>query len=388
MTDLDLVSKNLWRKPLRTILLIVSIFIAFLIFSLLVGFNFAYEKSLNENTRANRMVVNNKINFTESMPISYVNRIARLEGVTDVTYQNWFGAYFQERARGAEMFGFAVDPESFLRVNADQVKLPEDQKKAFIGDRQGVIVGKSLADRYDWKLGQTIPIKSDIFIRRDGAPAWDMRISGIFTGKNPGDNVTAIYFHWDYLNEGATFGQDQAGQIVILTAAPDINDKVATAIDAMFANSDKETATVDEKTFSRSFLAQAGDINFIITMVVSAAFAAILMIVGNTMVTAVRERTKEIGVMKTLGFSGPRVLRMVLSESLLLALMGAALGFGVAWLALGALGSGGGPFGRLEMQPIVAAMALGLAIFLGLITGLIPALSALRMSIIDALNRR
>jgi len=388
MTDLDLVSKNLWRKPLRTILLIVSIFIAFLIFSLLVGFNFAYEKSLNENTRANRMVVNNKINFTESMPISYVNRIARLEGVTDVTYQNWFGAYFQERARGAQMFGFAVDPESFLRVNADQVKLPEDQKKAFIGDRQGVIVGKSLADRYGWKLGQTIPIKSDIYIRRDGAPAWDMRISGIFTGKNPGDNVTAIYFHWDYLNEGATFGQDQAGQIVILTAAPDINDKVATAIDAMFANSSKETATVDEKTFSRSFLAQAGDINFIITMVVSAAFAAILMIVGNTMVTAVRERTKEIGVMKTLGFSGPRVLRMVLSESLLLALMGAALGFGVAWLALGALGSGGGPFGRLEMQPIVAAMALGLAIFLGLITGLIPALSALRMSIIDALNRR
>jgi putative ABC transport system permease protein len=388
MTDLDLVSKNLWRKPLRTILLIVSIFIAFLIFSLLVGFNFAYEKSLNENTLANRMVVNNKINFTESMPISYVNRIARVEGVTDVSYQNWFGAYYQERARGAPMFGFAVDPESFLRVNADQVKLPEDQKKTFIADRQGVIVGKTLADRYGWKLGQKIPIKSDIYIRRDGAPAWDMRVSGIFTGKNPGDNIPALYFHWDYLNEGATFGQDQAGQIVILTASPEINDKVATAIDAMFANSSNETATVDEKTFSRSFLAQAGDINFIITMVVSAAFAAILMIVGNTMVTAVRERTKEIGVMKTLGFTGPRVLRMVLSESLLLSLIGAAFGFGVAWLALTALGSGGGPFGRLEMQPIVAAMALGLAILLGLITGLIPALSALRMNIIDALNRR
>jgi putative ABC transport system permease protein len=388
MTDLDLVSKNLWRKPLRTILLIVSIFIAFLIFSLLVGFNFAFEKSLNENTLANRMVVNNKINFTESMPISYVNRIARVDGVTDVSYQNWFGAYFQERARGAPMFGFAVDPESFLRVNADQVKLPEDQKKTFIADRQGVIVGKTLADRYGWKLGQKIPIKSDIYIRRDGAPAWDMRVSGIFTGKNPGDNIPALYFHWDYLNEGATFGQDQAGQIVILTASPEINDKVATAIDAMFANSSNETATVDEKTFSRSFLAQAGDINFIITMVVSAAFAAILMIVGNTMVTAVRERTKEIGVMKTLGFTGPRVLRMVLSESLLLSLIGAAFGFGVAWLALTALGSGGGPFGRLEMQPIVAAIALGLAILLGLITGLIPALSALRMNIIDALNRR
>jgi putative ABC transport system permease protein len=386
MTDLDLVSKNLWRKPLRTILLIVSIFIAFLIFSLLVGFNFAYEKSLNESSVANRMVVNNKINFTESMPISYVARVARVEGVTDVTYQNWFGAYYQDRAR-SQFVGFAVEPESFLRVFADQIKLPDDQKKAFIADRTGVIVGQTVATTYGWKVGQTIPMKSDIYIRRDGQPAWNMTIRGIFTGKQPNDPTSAIYFNAAYLNEGATFGQDQAGSIVIMTASPDINDKVATAIDAMFANSPAETATVDEKTFARSFLAQLGDINFIITMVVGAAFAAILMIVGNTMVTAVRERTKEIGVMKTLGFSGPRVLRMVLGESLLLSLIGAVFGFALAALALTALGSGGF-FGRLEMQPIVGAMALGLAIMLGLVTGLIPALSALNMRIVEALNKR
>jgi putative ABC transport system permease protein len=386
MTDFDLVSKNLWRKPLRTILLIVSIFIAFVIFSLLVGFNFAYEKSLNSSTLANRMVINNKINFTESMPISYVSRVARVPGVTDVSWQNWFGAYYQDRAK-SRFFGFAVDPESFLRINADQIKMSDAQKKAFIADPQGVIVGKTVADLYGWKLGQVVPIKSDIYIRNDGAPAWSMRVAGIFSGKNPGDQTPAIYFHWTYLNEGATFGRDQAGQIVILTSSPAVNDRVATAIDAAFANSPAETATIDEKTFSRSFLAQAGDINFIISSVVGAAFAAILIIVGNTMVTAIRERTKEIGVMKTLGFSGPRVLRMVLGESLLVSLIGAVLGFGVGALGLTALGSSGFA-GNLEMQPIVAVMALGLAVLLGLVTGLAPALSALRMNIVTALSHR
>lgn len=386
MNDLTLVNKNLWRKPLRTILLIVSIFIAFLIFSLLVGFNFAFEKSLQTQTLANRMVVNNKINFTESMPISYVSRVARIPGVEDVTWQNWFGAYYQDRAK-SRFFGFAVDPESFLRVNSDQIIMPEAQKKAFIANPQGVIVGKTVADTYGWKLGQTVPIKSDIYIRKDGAPAWNMVISGIFTGQNPKDPTPAIYFHWTYLNEGATFGRDQAGQIVILTSSPAINDRVATSIDAAFSNSPAETATIDEKTFSRSFLAQAGDINFIITSVVGAAFAAILIIVGNTMVTAIRERTKEIGVLKTLGFSGPRVLRMVLGESILVSLIGATLGFAAGALALSGLGQSGFT-GRLEMQPIVAALAFGIAILLGLVTGLAPAISALRMNIVTALTQR
>lgn len=386
MNDLTLVNKNLWRKPLRTILLIVSIFIAFLIFSLLVGFNFAFEKSLQTQTLANRMVVNNKINFTESMPISYVSRVARIPGVEDVTWQNWFGAYYQDRAK-SRFFGFAVDPESFLRVNSDQIIMPEAQKKAFIANPQGVIVGKTVADAYGWKLGQTVPIKSDIYIRKDGAPAWNMVISGIFTGQNPKDPTPAIYFHWTYLNEGATFGRDQAGQIVILTSSPAINDRVATSIDAAFSNSPAETATIDEKTFSRSFLAQAGDINFIITSVVGAAFAAILIIVGNTMVTAIRERTKEIGVLKTLGFSGPRVLRMVLGESILVSLIGATLGFAAGALALSGLGQSGFT-GRLEMQPIVAALAFGIAILLGLVTGLAPAISALRMNIVTALTQR
>lgn len=386
MNDLDLVNKNLWRKPLRTVLLLVSIFVAFLIFSILVGFNYAYEKSLETSSMANRLVVNNKINFTQPLPISYVNRIARVPGVTDLTHFSWFGAFYQD-PRTSRFVGFAVEPESYTRIYADQIKLPEEQRRAFITERTGMIVGKTVADTYGWKLGQTVPISSNIYTNRDGRRSWDMKIVGIFTGAREADNTSVIYFNYEYLNETRSFGRDLIGSLAVLTTGADANDRVATAIDAQFANSPSETATVDEKTFNRAFLQQAGDINFIIGLVTGAAFLAILMIVGNTMVTAVRERTKEIGVMKTLGFTGPRVLRMVLGESLLLAVIGATAGVAAGALMLKAV-ERAAPFGALDFQPIVALMALGLAIALGLITGAIPAMSALRMSIVDAMTRR
>ncbi len=386
MTDLDLVARNLWRKPLRTILLIISILVAFLIFTILIGFNFAYERSLDESSRANRLVVNNKINFTESLPYAYFNRIARAPGVTDATHASWFGAFYQDQ-RTSRFVGFAVDPESYLRVYAEQILMPEEQKQAFIRERTGVIVGRDLAEKYGWRIGDTIPISSNIFSQRDGSRAWDMKVVGIFSGARPSDSTTALYFQYAYYNETITFGRDQIGSVSLLTTGPEANDATARAIDAQFANSSAETATVDEKTFSRSFLQQAGDINFIITLVVSAAFAAILMIVGNTMVTAIRERTNEIGVLKTIGFSSPRVLRMVLGESVLLSLIGAGAGVVLGGLALKALESQA-PFGALDLEPVVVAMAFAIAVLLGLLTGLIPAVSALRMSIIEALSRR
>ncbi|MFZ4602728.1 MAG: ABC transporter permease [Caulobacterales bacterium] len=386
MRDLDLVSKNLWRKPLRTILLLVSIFMAFLIFTILVGFNFAYERTLETTSLANRLVVSNKINFTQPLPIAYLNRVAQVDGVVDYTHQSWMGAYFQDQAR-SRFVGFAVEPESFVRVFADQLKMPDDQKKAFISERTGMIVGKTVADLYGWKVGQTVPISSDIFSQTNGRSAWDMKIVGIFSGPNPADNTSVIYANYAYFNETRTFGRDQIGQIAVLTASSNLNDRVAQAIDAGFANSPSETSTVDEKSFSRAFLAQAGDLNFIIGLVVGAAFLAILMIVGNTMVTAVRERTKEIGVMKTLGFTGPRVLRMVLGESVLLALWGAIAGV-LAGAGMMKVLEKVAPFGALDLQPPVVVIALALALALGLVTGLIPAIGALRMRIVDAMTAR
>lgn len=386
MTDLDLVSKNLWRKPLRTILLLVSIFMAFLIFGLLVGFNFAYEKTIEVSSPANRLIVNNKINFTQPMPIAYVNRIARVPGVKDLTHFSWFGAFYQDQ-RTSRFVGFSVDPESYTRVYADQIKMPEAQRRAFITERTGVIVGKQLAEHYGWKLGQVIPISSNIFTQPDGRRAWDMKVVGIFEGARPSDNTSVLYFNYNYFNETRSFGRDMIGSVAVMTSSPGVNDRVIQGIDSSFANSPYETSTVDEKTFNRAFLQQAGDLNSMITMVVGAAFLAILMIVGNTMVTAVRERTREIGVLKTLGFTGPRVLRMVLGESLLLALLGGAGGVAAAALLLKGMEKAA-PFGALDMQPAVVGLAFALAIGLGLLTGAVPGVSALRMRIVDALASR
>jgi putative ABC transport system permease protein len=323
------------------------------------------------------------------MPFAYINQVATITGVTAVTHFSWFGAYYQDLAK-SRFVGFAVDPATYTSVYSDQIKLGPGQREAFIKQRDGVIVGKALAEQYGWRLGQVIPISSNIYIQPDGRRTWDMRVVGIFTGAKPTDPTTALYFNYEYLNESRTFGRDQIGTIGVVTASPDLNDAVAKAIDARFANSPYETATVDEKTFQRAFLKQAGDLNFIITMVVAAAFAAILMIVGTTLVSAVRERTKEIGVMKTLGFPGARVLRMVLGESTLLSGLGGGLGLGVAAFMLHGLSKSpmGASFGDLSMDLSVALVGIVLAILLGLVTGLIPALSALRMNIIDALGRR
>ena len=389
MTDFDLIRKNLFRKPLRTVLLTVSIFMAFLIFGMLTSLNVALNRASETGAASDRLIVSNKINFTQPMPIAYVNRIAAIPGVTGVTHSNWFGAYYQDQ-RASRFVGFAVDPATYMVLYANDIRLTPAERQAFIAERTGVIVGKALADQYGWKVGQTIPISSNIYVQADGRRSWDMKISGIFTGAKPTDSTTALYFHYDYLNETTTFGRDQIGNVAVRTASPDLNDQVAKAIDATFANSPYETSTVDEKTFARAFLKQAGDLNFIVSMVVAAAFAAILMIVSTTLVSAMRERTKEIGVMKTLGFSSPRVLRMVLGEALMLSTLGAVLGLLTSAVVLAGLSKSpaGASFGDLSMSPGVAVAGLALAITLGLVTGAIPAASALRMSIVDALNRR
>lgn len=389
MRDFDLVRKNLFRKPLRTVLLTVSIFMAFLIFGMLTSLNVALNRVSETGASDERLIVSNKINFTQPLPIAYVNRIAAIPGVTGVTHSSWFGAYYQDQ-RASRFVGFAVDPATYMALYANDLRMTDAERKAFIAERTGVIVGKAVADQYGWKVGQTVPISSNIYSKPDGRRSWDMKIAGIYTGAKPTDSTAALYFHYDYLNETTTFGRDQIGNVAVRTASADLNDRVAKAIDANFANSPYETSTVDEKTFGQAFLKQVGDLNFIVTMVVAAAFAAILMIVSTTLVSAMRERTREIGVMKTLGFSSPRVLRMVLGEALLLSTLGAVLGLGVSAFVLAALSKSpaGSAFGDLSMSPLVALAGLLMAITLGLVTGAIPAVSALRMSIVDALNRR
>lgn len=385
MNDFVLIAKNLFRKKLRAILMLVSILIAFLIFGVLAGFERAFNAG-EDVAAADRLVVVNKINFTQPLPIAYFNRVRGVEGVRQATHFNWFGGYYQDPKNF--LIVMAVEPESYVQVYNDQVDIPADARAAFIRERTGALMGENMLKKWGWKVGDRVPIMSNIFTQKDGSRTWDFTIVGTFTGRKPNIDTNFMLFQYQYFNETKNLGRDLIGWMALNTTSPSQNDRVSKAIDQMFANSFYETSTDTEKAFNKAFAAQLGNIALIVALVVGAAFATILMIVGNTMVMAVRERTREIGVLKTLGFSGVRILRLVLGESVLLALLGGLPGIALAALFCAAMETSVGNFiPGFAVTPGIALTAVGLMLALGLATGLVPAVNAMRLKIATALGR-
>ena len=385
MNDFMLVRKNLFRRKLRAALMIVSILVAFLIFGVLAGFHRAFTAG-EDRAAADRLVVVNKINFTQPLPIAYVNRIRAVDGVKQLTHANWFGGYYQDPKNF--LITIAVEPQTYLDVYADDIDVPADAQQAFIRDRTGTLVGEAMARKWGWKVGDRIPISSNIFSQKNGSRTWDMTILGILAAKKPEFDTNFMVFQYAYFDETRSFGKDTVGWIVLQTTSPAANDRVAKAIDQQFANSSAETSTDTEKAFNKAFAAQLGNIALIVTLVIGAAFVTILMIVGNTMALTIRERTREIGVLKTLGFSGPRILALVLGESVLLALLGGIPGIALAALAAMALRNSMANFlPGFSVTPTVALIGVALMIGLGIVTGIIPALNAMRLKIATALGR-
>jgi putative ABC transport system permease protein len=385
VNELTLVRKNLFRKPVRTTLLLISIFVAFLVFAVMLSFSHSIA---NFATIPTRMVTLSKINFTESLPMAHYQRISQTEGVAVATHLNWFGGYYQDPVKGFIPV-FAVDPESYFAVYSEDLQIPAAEREAFFTERTAMLAAAPVAEKFGWKVGQRIPLNSNIFSQQDGSHTWQFTLVGLIPTPPGSSQTGSVLIHYDYFNETITFGKDRIGWVPFLTTSATLNNKVAQAIDARFANSADETSTQDEATFNASFAAQLGDIALVVTLVVGAAFAAILLIVGTTMTLAVRERTREVGVMKTLGFSSARILRMVLGESLLLAFLGAGLGVGAAALLLPMLAkASGGQMPTISMAPMVPLWSALIALALGLITGAAPALGAYRMRITDAFGRR
>ena len=385
MNDLYLIRKNLFRKKLRAWLMIISILIAFGIFGVLAGFERAFNAG-QDRAAADRLVAVNKINFTQPLPYAYFNRVRAVEGVREVTHANWFGGYFQDPKNFVIVL--AVEPATYMTLYGNEMDFTPEMRQAFTRDRAGALVGETLATKYGWKVGDKVPIASNIFSQKNGARSWDVNIVGIFKNKVPQMDTNFMIFQYDYFNETRSFGTDSIGWLVLRTASPEVNDKVSKTIDAMFANSTAETSTDTEKAFNKAFVAQLGNIALIVTLVVSAAFVTILLIVGNTMVMAVRERTREIGVLKALGFSGPRILRLVLGESIALALIGGLAGLAIAALGATKLRVSLSAFvPGLAVTPDIFIVGIILMIALGVLTGLAPALSAMRLKTAVALGR-
>ncbi|MFT3809994.1 MAG: FtsX-like permease family protein [Micropepsaceae bacterium] len=385
MTSWGLILKNLFRRKLRTFLTIFAILVAFLIFGVLS----AFQKTLTDPPQgqsATRLVSTNKVNFTQPLPLAYVQRVAALKNAEIVSHMSWFGGYYQESKNF--IISFAVDPETYVAIYSEMV-LTEAEKQDFLANRTGMLVGKKLADQYGWKVGDTVPLKSNIFRQKDGSDTWDFKVSGIFTNAEDESGDQFVVFHYDYFNESRSFGRDAIGQMIVKLRDTSQIDATAREIDELFVNSGAETETRTEAAFAQSFAAQLGDIGFIVTAVVGAAFITILLIAGNTMMLTVRERTGEIAVLKTIGFTARRIFAMILTESFILAFIGGLLGIALAYVALMALGSmSGGFMGAVKMTPSILITAFVLMALLGFVTGFLPAWRAMRTDIITAFARK
>jgi putative ABC transport system permease protein len=378
MKYLPLLMANLFRKKLRTSLTIGSFAVALFLFGLLVIVRGAFGQG-EEVAGADRLVVINKTSMIQPLPISYRDRLLRMDGIKQVTYQNWFGGVYQDPKNFFPQFAIDVANQ---RAMYPEFQIPEDQWKAFTGDREGAIAGKSTAEKFGWKVGDRIPIKGTIY-----TGAWEFNLRGIYQGARPADDTTQFWFHYDYLDERRTFGKGDVGWYVIRVTDPDRSVGVAKTIDSEFANSPFETKTDTEKEFAASFVKQMGNIEFLILTVGGVVFFTLLLVTGNTMAIAVRERIGEMAVLKALGYSNRFVLLLVMVESLIVAFVGGGLGLLLAKLFSLRGDPTGGMLPYFYLPAPWIAAGIGTALLVGIAGGILPAISAMRLRVVDAIRR-
>lgn len=385
MTRTGFVIANLFRKKTRTILTILSVIMAFLLFGLLQSLNSIFDAGA-DFVGATRLMTQARVSFTQALPLSMVPKLESVPGVARVAYSQWFGGVWQENT---QVFTFAVDPERYHDVYPEWV-MPEEQWKAFAHTRTAMVAGKQLADKYGWKVGQKIPLSSNIYPQKGGSKSWAFDLVGIYDGKD--DNwrkqTNAVFINHDYFDEANLFGKGRTNFYILkLTPGADAA-QVSKTVDAMFENSPDETKTQTEKDFNLSFVKQIGDIGLIVRWILFAVFFTLLLVVGNTMAQSVRERVPELAVLKTLGFTDGSVLGFVLAEAVALCLVGGIIGLALATV-LGAMveQATGGQF-QLNVNGVIWAIGIGAIAVMSLAVGLLPALRAQRLKIVDALAGR
>jgi putative ABC transport system permease protein len=382
MKFLPLVWRNLLRRKVRTTFTLLSIMVAFVLFGYLSAVRVAFGMGVDV-AGADRMMVIHKVSLIQPLPESYLGRIAAVDGVADISHMAWFGGVYQDPRNFFAQF--AVDPESYLRLYPEIV-LSDEEREAWLRNRTGAIVGRVTADRFGWEVGDRIPIEGTIFRTRSG-PTWEFTIDGIYEAGTEGYDTSTFLFHHEYLMEANALGQRFIGQFIIRIDDPAQSAAVAAAVDVRFANSPAETRTSTEQAFLQGFADQIGNIGAIVTAILGAVFFTILVITANTMAQSIRERTNELAVLKTLGFTDRRVLALVLIESLALAVTGGAVGLGLGWLLIG-LGDPTGGFLAVFLIPTRDLVVGGaLVVLLGFASGAVPALLATRLRIVDALRK-
>lgn len=387
MKYVHLVWSALFRRKTRTLLTIFSVVGAFLLFGLLDSVRGAFASAGHSVVGASRLITISKQSLAVTLPKSLLARIQAVRGVSAVSYANWFGGYYQDPKN--MLLTEAVGPGYFDLF--PEFSLPAAQLRAFHDTRTGAVVGASLAARYHWKLGDRIPIQATIFPQKNNSNTWTFDLVGIYhvTDRSLRGEEGAFYFNWDYFDQAAAFGGGNAGWYVERVADTKQADRVAGAIDAVSANSDHETKTQSEDAFEAAFVSQLGDVGLIVGGIMAAVFFTLTLLTGNTMAQAVRERIPDLAILKTIGFSNRNVLSLVLGESVLLLVLGGAVGLALSALLVSAIRANLG--GQIPMQAVgLEAWLRGIALMVafGLLVGLLPALRGMRLRVVDALAGR
>jgi putative ABC transport system permease protein len=338
---------------------------------------------------ADRLIVRDKVSIINFLPVSYKERIDRIPGVDFATHQTWFGGVYQDPKNF--FMQCPVVPEEFLKMFPENL-LPPAQSNAWLQTRTGAIVGRNTADRFHWKIGDKIPIQSTIWPQADGNHTWTFDIVGIFDGAKKGTDTTPLFFRYDYFEEvlragNSEWAKGKVGWYTIRIKDPTQAAEVAKRVDAEFENSSSETKTEPEGAFIQAWASQIGNIVFIVAAILGAVFFTILLVTGNTMAQAVRERTGELGVLKAIGFTNGQIVWFVLAESCLLTVLGGALGLGIAWLVISRGDPTRGLLPLFFFPTRDLLVGAGISVVLGLFTGFFPALQAMRLRVADAVRR-
>ncbi len=378
---------GLLRRRARTVLTLLSVLVAFLLLGLLQAVSAAFQSGA-DSADAKRLLTTARYSIIEPLPIAHLRQIERVPGVVGVAYADWFGAKYQNESNAFAVF--AVDPERYLAMYPE-FTVPAAERAAFAKTRTGAIAGQRLVDRFGWKVGQKLPISSEIHAKADGDMNWEFDLVGVLDADDPAvrGNTDLVLINVAYFDEARAAGKGKTGWYIERVDDPGQARAVAQEIDRLFANSPDETKTQPEKEFAIGFAKQIGDIGALVTRILAAVYFTILILTGNTMAQSFRERVPELAILKTLGFSDLRITLLVLTEAALLLALGGALGMLAAVSLLPALNSStGGRFPPLYVSGETWLLAAAVAAALALAVGLPPALRAHRLKIVDALAGR
>ncbi|GAA0716816.1 ABC transporter permease [Dokdonella soli] len=386
MKYLHLIWAALFRRKARTILTLVSIIAAFLLFGLLDAVRVSFEQAGQSANGAERLQTGARLSFIQPLPQGLGAQIAAVPGIKEVAYANWFGGAYQDPHN--QIFTFAVSP-NYLDVYPE-VEVSPEERKAFDANLNGILAGEVLVKKYGWKVGDKIPLQSQIFPNKEGSKNWSFDLAGVMKSKDSKAFQSGmIILHWKNFDETTPYNRGQVGWYISHVANVNDADRVAKAVDALSANSDHETKTQTEQAATANWIKQMVNISLIVTSIMGAVFFTLLLLTGNTMMQAVRDRTSELAVLKTIGFSSTSVLGMVLAESVLLLLLGGVIGLGLVSVLSPIVSAASGGVMRLPSVGAGSwALGIALAVTIGLVIGALPALRAMRLNIVDALAGR